>query len=135
EILLRKLRRLEGYIDRRRQLARRYADILGSTSLQLPVEAPHNRHVYYVYVVRHPQRDRLIEELAKREVLVNVSYRWPIHIMRGYESLGYREGQFPHTEAAAREIFSLPMYPSLTEQEQDTVCRALGEILGERVQL
>lgn len=135
EILLRKLKRLEGYLARRREIARRYDAALSGTSLALPQVAPGNEHVYYLYVVRHPERDRIIAELAKREILVNICYPWPIHTMRGYASLGYREGDLPETEAAARQVFSLPLYPTLTDAQQDTVCRALGEILGESVRL
>jgi aminotransferase EvaB len=129
EILLRKLARLESYVARRRALAQRYDRLLAGTGLALPRESPGNRHAYYLYVCRHPARDRIIERLAAREIIVNISYPWPIHLMRGYASLGYKPGSLPLTEQAAQEIFSLPMYPSLTEAEQDAVCKALGEIL------
>jgi len=69
--------------------------------------------------------------LAAREVNVNISYPWPIHTMTGYARLGYKEGDLPRTEQAAREIFSLPMYPSLTNAEQDTAIAALLETLAE----
>jgi aminotransferase EvaB len=133
EILLRKLKRLDANNDRRRDLARRYNHILGPTSLALPAEAAGNRHVYYTYVVAHPARDRIMKELAARDIHVNISYPWPIHTMRGYSSLGYKEGDFPVTEAAAKRIFSLPMYPGLTEKDQDTVCQALAAILSEGI--
>ena len=71
-----------------------------------------------------------MEELKKREILLNISYAWPIHIMRGYSYLGYKAGDFPVAEKAANEIFSLPMYPGLTFEEQDQVCATLTEILG-----
>jgi dTDP-3-amino-2,3,6-trideoxy-4-keto-D-glucose/dTDP-3-amino-3,4,6-trideoxy-alpha-D-glucose/dTDP-2,6-dideoxy-D-kanosamine transaminase len=128
-ILLTKLPKLEGYIQRRRLLAHRYADALANTDLVLPTEEAGNRHAYYLYVCRHPRRDEIIAELAKRDIFVKVDYPWPIHLMSGYAGLGYTEGDFPETERAAKEIFSLPMYPSLTEAEQDTVCAALHEIL------
>jgi len=131
EILRRKLAHLDDYIARRRQLARRYDEVLADTPLILPQEAPGNRHTYYLYVVRHPRRDEIIAALKARDILVNVSYPWPIHVMRGYQCLGYREGDLPHTEAAAKEVFSLPMYPSLTDAEQQAVCDALHEILAE----
>ena len=99
------------------------------SGLVLPETAPGNAHVYYLYVVRHPARDAIIRELGARGIVVNVSYPWPIHTMRGYAHLGYPEGSLPATEKAAREIFSLPMYPSLTDAEQDRVCEALHEIL------
>ncbi len=132
EILLRKLSRLDGYIDKRRALTARYNQILEGTSLILPQVAEGNYHVYYIYVARHAERDRIIRELATRDIVVNVSYPWPIHMMRGYGFLNYKEGDLPHTESAAKEIFSLPMYPELSYADQDKVCTALGEILGER---
>ena len=95
----------------------------------LPVTASGNHHVYYLYVVRHPARDAILQELAARYILVNVSYRWPVHTMPAYAHADYPEGSLPETEQAAREIFSLPMYPSLTDAEQDRVCEALHEIL------
>lgn len=128
-ILLRKLTRLDGYIARRQALARRYDERLATSGLTLPVTASGNSHAYYVYVVRHPERDRILRELAARDIHLNVSYPWPIHTMRGYASLGYAEGDLPATEAAAREIFSLPMYPALTDAEQDRVCEALRDVL------
>ena len=133
EILLRKLNRLDQYIARRHALAQRYDRILSATSLVLPKTAPGNSHVFYVYVVRHPERDRILAELAERDIHVNVSYPWPIHIMRGYADLGYHDGDFPETEKAAKEIFSLPMYPSLSDEAVDQTCAALGEILGETI--
>ncbi len=129
-ILLTKLEHLDTYIERRQTIASRYEEELADTGVTLPATDPGNLHAYYLYVARHPDRDLIIEELGKRDVVVNVSYPWPIHTMRAYESLGYRDGDLPETESAAKEIFSLPMYPSLTEEAQSRVCDALHEILG-----
>ncbi len=133
EILFRKLQRLDGYIASRRRLAARYDRILAGTSLVLPKTSPGNTHVYYLYVARHPDRDRILAELAKRDIHLNISYPWPIHIMRGYADLGYEEGDFPQAEKAAREIFSLPMYPRLSDEALEITCAALGDILGEKI--
>jgi dTDP-3-amino-2,3,6-trideoxy-4-keto-D-glucose/dTDP-3-amino-3,4,6-trideoxy-alpha-D-glucose/dTDP-2,6-dideoxy-D-kanosamine transaminase len=130
EILRRKLRRLDGYIERRRALADRYKNQLAGIALKLPEELPDNFHVYYIYVVRHPQRDAVLDALKERGILLNVSYRWPVHTMTGFAELGYRQGDLPETEAAADQIFSLPMFPTLTDQEQDVVSTALHEIAG-----
>jgi aminotransferase EvaB len=135
EILLRKLKRLDQYNARRRQLAQRYDQVLASTSLVLPKVDAKNTHVYYIYVARHPDRDRILAELAKRDIHLNVSYPWPIHTMRGYARLGYEAGDFPYAEKAAKEIFSLPMYPALSDEAQEQTCRALAEILGEKISL
>jgi aminotransferase EvaB len=84
EILRTKLRRLDGYIARRRELARRYNEQLSGTSLILPRVSPGSFHAYYLYVVRHPHRDDMMERLKDYDIYVNVSYPWPIHTMRGY---------------------------------------------------
>jgi dTDP-3-amino-2,3,6-trideoxy-4-keto-D-glucose/dTDP-3-amino-3,4,6-trideoxy-alpha-D-glucose/dTDP-2,6-dideoxy-D-kanosamine transaminase len=135
EILLRKLKHLDGYIAKRQALAERYDRMLASTSLKLPMVVPGNEHVFYIYVCAHHERDRIIAELKKQNIMVNISYPWPIHTMRGFSYLGYAEGDLPHTEKAARQIFSLPMYPALTFTAQDRVCQVLGEILGEPVRI
>ena len=132
-ILLLKLARLDAAIARRRAIAARYEQALAATSLMLPRTLPSNTHVYYLYVCRHPERDRILSEMARHDVLLNVSYPHPIHLMPAYQEFGYRQGDFPEAERAAREIFSLPMYPSLTGAQQASVCRALGEVLGEPV--
>jgi aminotransferase EvaB len=129
-ILSGKLLHLDDYIARRQALATRYDRQLADSGLRLPAIEPGNSHAYYLYVVRHPQRDAIIAELAERDIIVNVSYRYPIHTMRAYSYLGYHGGELPHTEQAMQEIFSLPMYPGLTDAEQDTVCTALHEILA-----
>ena len=135
EILLRKLSHLNQYILKRQELACRYDQILSKTSLTLPKIMDGNTHVYYIYVCRHKRRDHIIEELKRRDILVNISYPWPIHMMRGYQYLGYSEGSLPQTELAAKEIFSLPMYPMLSYTQQDTVCFAIAEILEEKITL
>lgn len=129
EILRRKLRHLDGYIARRRQLASQYEEKLAGLGLLLPEVGTGNRHAYYLYVVRHKRRDEIIARLKEMGIFLNVSYPWPIHTMRGYAHLGYKEGDLPMTEAAAKEIFSLPMYPTLTDEEQGIVCKALYDIL------
>jgi dTDP-3-amino-2,3,6-trideoxy-4-keto-D-glucose/dTDP-3-amino-3,4,6-trideoxy-alpha-D-glucose/dTDP-2,6-dideoxy-D-kanosamine transaminase len=130
EILRRKLCRLDNYLAARRSIADRYAEALAGTDLILPRVVDGNDHVYYLYVVRHPQRDRIIEAMKKYDISLNVSYPWPVHIMSGFAKLGYAPGSLPVTEALAGEIFSLPMYPSLPRDTQDRVIDALCEVLG-----
>jgi len=128
-ILLKKLAHLDAYVQRRRELAAIYDEMLADTSLTLPYRDPNGKHAFYLYVCRHPQRDAIIARLAEQDILANVSYPWPIHTMDGYRSLGYTAGDFPHTEAAANEIFSLPMYPSLDTAAQLQVIEHLKQIL------
>lgn len=130
EILRRKLRHLDEYVAGRRAVADRYAEALSDTELVLPSVVPGNEHVYYVYVVRHPRRDDIIEALKAYGISLNISYPWPVHTMTGFAHLGYREGALPVTERVAKEIFSLPMYPSLGKDTQDKVVSALREVLA-----
>ena len=127
-ILLKKLNHLDEYILTRRKIAKRYDNELSSTSMILPRERLDNKYVYYVYVVKHPKRDLFIEKLRERDIHVNISYPWPIHTMAGYEYLGWKDGDLPITERYANEIFSLPMYPTLTNDEQTEVINTVKEI-------
>ncbi|APU13211.1 MULTISPECIES: DegT/DnrJ/EryC1/StrS family aminotransferase [Actinoalloteichus] len=129
EILRRKLPRLDDYVARRRAVAERYAEGLADTDLVLPSVAAGNEHVYYVYVVRHPRRDDIIARLKERDIHLNISYPWPVHTMTGFAHLGYERGALPVTEELAGEIFSLPMYPSLSQKVQDEVISTLREVL------
>ena len=127
-VLLVKLKHIDEWIERRRQIAKRYDEELNGI-LDLPIEAEHNRHAYYIYVVAHTDRDRIMEELTERDIHLNISYPWPVHTMIGYKHLGYMDGDLPITERRANEIFSLPMYPTLTDDEQTIVIKALKEII------
>lgn len=134
EILRGKLRRLDAYISGRRAIAQRYdealADLAEPGGLVLPAVTPGNQHVYYLYVVRHPRRDEIIERLRAYDVSLNISYPWPVHTMAGFEHLGYAKGSLPVTEKLAGEVFSLPMYPSLPPDRQQAVIQALREVLA-----
>lgn len=123
-----KLKRLDQDIARRRAIAARYDEALAGSAYATPVTAPGNRHAYYLYVVAHPERERILETLRTRGILLNISYPWPIHIMPAYARLGYAPGDLPRTEAVAGRIFSLPMFPGLTCEDQETVIRTLLEI-------
>lgn len=127
-ILLTKLPRIERYIARRREIAAMYQEGLAGSGLILPQEAAYGRHAYYLYVVRHPRRDAIIEGLRAHNIHVNISYPWPIHTMTAYQHLGWKTGDLPETEAAAREIFSLPMFPSLTDEEVQRVISAFEDL-------
>ncbi|MER7700121.1 MULTISPECIES: DegT/DnrJ/EryC1/StrS family aminotransferase [unclassified Streptomyces] len=132
EILRRKLTRLDSYVAGRRAVARRYEEGLGDLAdkgLLLPSVNEGNEHVYYVYVVRHPRRDEIIEALKGYGISLNISYPWPVHTMSGFAGLGYGEGSLPVTERLAKEIFSLPMYPSLPVGLQEKVISAVREVV------
>lgn len=130
-ILLRKLQHLDEYLARRRQLAGLYRRELAGTELQLPGTGENNVHSYYLFVCRHPQRDFILQYLREREIFLNISYPWPVHIMPAFAHLGYQTGDLPETERAAKEIFSLPMFPSLTDEEALQTCALLKQALAQ----
>lgn len=121
-ILALKLPRVEGWIDRRREIASRYRQGLAGCGLRLPKENDYGRHVYHLFVVETiDDRDAALRRIEARGLKCGVQYRWPVHLMRGYEDLGYRPGQFPVAERKAQQIFSLPIYPHLKDEEVDEV--------------
>ncbi|MDX3195169.1 DegT/DnrJ/EryC1/StrS family aminotransferase [Streptomyces sp. MN03-5084-2B] len=128
-ILRRKLTRLDGYISRRQTIAARYAEAFEGTDLITPKVVQGNTHVYYVYVVRHPARDKIIEALKPHDISLNISYPWPVHTQTGFAYLGYAKGSLPVTEEVADEIFSLPMYPSLSDSDQERVIERVQTVL------
>lgn len=125
-----KLAHINEYLVRRRTLAKYYDEQLKNTDLVLPITALGNQHAFYLFVCHHPKRGIIISELQKRNIFVNISYPWPIHTMSGYTFLSYKEGGLPQTEAVCREIYSLLMYPTITEEELECVSSALRDILG-----
>jgi aminotransferase EvaB len=121
-ILALKLPRIERWIARRRDIASRYRLGFVGCGLRLPEERSYGRHVYHLFVVETAgDRDAALERIASRGLRCGVQYRWPIHMMRGYQDLGYRQGQFPVAEKKARHIFSLPIFPHLKDEEVDEI--------------
>jgi aminotransferase EvaB len=121
-ILSLKLPRIEDWISRRRDIAARYRAGFAGTGLRMPKENCWSRHVYHLFVAEtSDDRDALLQRIESRGLKCGVQYRWPIHLMRGYQHLGYRAGQFPVAEKKAQHIFSLPIYPHLRDEEVDEV--------------
>jgi dTDP-4-amino-4,6-dideoxygalactose transaminase len=122
-----KLRHLERWNATRCQVATRYRALLEDTLLALPDEAEGRRHVWHLYVVRYPERDRLQQALAAAGIATGLHYSIPVHLQPAYASLGYRLGDFPVTEKVAQECLSLPIYAELSEKEQERIARILKQ--------
>ena len=109
-ILLKKLPHLDEWINRRRQIAERYNRELKDTNLELPKEHKDNKHAYYIYVVAHKDRDQIMKSLTEKNIHLNISYPWPIHIMDAYKHFVCSTCDcLTKTEDMAKKIFSLPM--------------------------
>ncbi len=125
-----KLRYLEAWTEARRAAARRYDQLLAGTGVPVPEALPHNRHVYHVYAIRTSRRPDFQASLLKDGVQTGIHYPIPVHLLPAYADLGYKAGQFPHSERAANEVLSLPMYPELTAPMQEQVAAAIRKARG-----
>jgi dTDP-4-amino-4,6-dideoxygalactose transaminase len=124
-----KLRKLEQWTEARRAAAKHYDQLLAGV-VPTPFAAPNSRHVYHIYAIRSPNRARWQEELNARGVQTGIHYPIPIHQLPAYEDLGYRLGQFPHSERAAAETLSLPMFPEITAEQRVKVAEAVKAVAG-----
>jgi UDP-4-amino-4,6-dideoxy-N-acetyl-beta-L-altrosamine transaminase len=132
---LSQLQRLPTFISRRQMLAERYATTLKALPLTLPGQRPDDQSAWHLFVVRlaldaiRPSHREVFETLRSREIGVNLHYI-PIHTQPYYQRMGFRWGDFPEAERYYAEALSLPMYPGLTECEQDHVVSVLHEVLA-----
>ena len=122
-----KLKHLDHWTRERRRVAKRYHELLADTPLQLPLEADYAESAYHLYVVRHPRRDDLKKHLEANQVGCALHYPLPLHLQKCYQSLGYKAGDFPVAEKAARECLSLPIYPELTEEQIQRVATVVRD--------
>jgi dTDP-4-amino-4,6-dideoxygalactose transaminase len=136
-----KLKYITGWNEARRAIAERYDSLFRAAGLAeagpypgrgvvLPHEVPGSRHVWHQYVIRSARRDALREFLATRKIGSEIYYPAPLHLQEALKNLGYQKGSFPEAERAAREVLSLPIFPELREDEQQTVVNAIAEFLS-----
>jgi dTDP-4-amino-4,6-dideoxygalactose transaminase len=126
-----KLKHLPVWTETRRQLAARYHRLLAGCEIQQPVEAPGRESAWHLFVVLHPQRDRIREQLESRGIQAGLHYPIPLHLQRAYAHLGGSVGDFPVAERVGRECLTLPLYAEMTTEQQDAVVAHLREILQE----
>lgn len=125
-----KLHYLDSWNERRRLAARRYNELLADLPVIKPWESPDAYHVYHQYTIRTPERDRLAAHLKGCDIGTMIYYPLPLHRQKLYVNPGYTEGRLPISEAISREVLSLPMYPELTEAQQQQVAQAFWEFYG-----
>jgi len=127
-----KLPSLDRWSDERASKAAFYSKLLSEAELSFPLVTPQvradGRHIFHQYVIRVPgNRDALMEHLKARGIGTKVYYPIPLHLQACFNYLGYKEGQFPETESAAKETFALPAYPELTDEQQVYVVEAIRD--------
>jgi len=135
-----KLKYIDGWNQARRAVAEKYDELFAAAGsaesgpypthgIVLPQEVPGSKHVWHQYVIRTARRDELREFLATRQIGSEIYYPVPLHLQEALKPLGYKEGDFPEAERAAREVLALPIFPELREDEQQTVVNAIAEFL------
>ena len=121
-----KLKYLDRWLDGRRRNAAFYCESLSrSGTIKLPYEMPHSRHTYNQFVIRTVRRDELIAQFKQKQIGCEVYYPLPLHLQACFKELGYKAGDLPASEAAARETLALPIYAELTAEMLEAVAKAV----------
>jgi dTDP-4-amino-4,6-dideoxygalactose transaminase len=134
-ILRVKLPHLDSWSDKRKENADLYRSLLFDAGVTeqviLPLERADIRHIYNQYVVRvtDGKRDALKQFLAENEIGTDIYYPVPLHLQECFEYLGYKKGDFPESERAARETLAIPIYPELTDAQQMFVAEKIVEFI------
>ena len=137
-----KLKYIDQWNQRRREVAELYDKLLVESGLASPATRggwaakepvrllctlKQAHHIYHQYVIRCMRRDALRQHLQSRGIGSEVYYPVPLHMQECFSYLGYREGELPHTERAAKEVLALPIFPEITEDEQHRVIDAIRD--------
>ena len=129
-VLLVKLPHLTAWSEARRRNAAFYDEKFAGTIVQTPYINPDCVSIFNQYVIRVPKRDELIAYLKEKGVMCEIYYPHPMHLQECFSYLGYKQGEFPESEKAAREVLALPIYPELTNQMQNYVVETIMSFLA-----
>jgi dTDP-4-amino-4,6-dideoxygalactose transaminase len=129
-----KLRHLETWTEARRKVVSLYNNLLADCTVETPAEMPWARHVYHVYTLRAEDRDSLHADLLSAGIQTGIHYPIPVHLQPAYADLGYGKGAFPQSEAAAKQVLSLPLYPELSSQSAKEVAENVKKMVASRGQ-
>jgi dTDP-4-amino-4,6-dideoxygalactose transaminase len=122
------LQQLDAWNAQRREAAHRYAELGLADLVELPEDAP--GHVYHLFVTRSPDRDRIAGALSAAGIASASHYVVPLHLQPALAYLGYREGDLPETEKAARENLCLPLWAGITQEQQEQVVDTVRAAVG-----
>jgi len=128
--LLVKLPHLEDWSKARRRNAAYYNEKFAGTAVKPPDINPDCVSIYNQYVIRVPRRDEVVAHLRKNDIGCEIYYPLPIHLQECFRYLGYKEGDFPEAEKAAKEVLAIPVYPELTDKMKDSVADTIVSFPG-----
>lgn len=126
-ILRIKLRKIEAWTDRRREIAEKYDQAFADTDYILPAIQENGKHVYHLYILQSDQREKLTSYLKEKGIATGIYYPVPMHLQKVFTDLEYNEGDLPNAEYLSHRTFALPMFAELTEEEQDEIIQAVKE--------
>ena len=129
-LALSQLNRADAGLERRQAIADRYTAAFEKAGIELPHVPAGSQHAWHLYVIRTNKRKALYDYLRTKNIFCQVHYI-PVHTMPYYKQFGWKKGDFPHSEAYYENCLSLPMYPALTDQQQDFVINEIIRFLND----
>jgi len=129
-VLLVKLSYLDDWSEARRRNAALYNEKFTDTVVETPYIHPDCVSIYNQYVIRIPKRDEVVAHLRKENIGCEIYYPCPMHLQECFRNLGYKQGDFPETEKASKEVLAIPVYPELTDDMQDCVAEKIISFVG-----
>ena len=124
-ILRVKLKEIDKWNAKRREIVEVYNKELQNNSLVTPVAKDYNEHVYHMYILQSENREEVLEKLKKAGIATGVYYPVPLHLQKVYKDLGYKEGDMPVSEYLSHRTFAIPVYPELTEEQVNYILSKL----------
>jgi UDP-2-acetamido-2-deoxy-ribo-hexuluronate aminotransferase len=128
-ILIEKLKMLEYFLDNRRDIANKYTSEL-SKLFKTPPTILDRSHTFHQYCIQTEKRDELSKFLEKKGIASAIYYPIPLHLQQAFQFLNYQKGDFPISESVAKEILALPIFPMMTELQQEYIISAAKEFKG-----
>jgi dTDP-4-amino-4,6-dideoxygalactose transaminase len=120
-ILSVKLKEIDSWNAKRREIVELYNEALQNSDLVTPVARGYNDHVYHMYILQSENREEVLTKLKEAGIATGVYYPVPLHLQKVYKNLGYKEGDMPVSEYLSHRTFAIPVYPELTKEQIDYI--------------
>lgn len=120
-ILSVKLKEIDSWNAKRREIVELYNEALQNSDLVTPVARDYNDHVYHMYILQSENREEVLAKLKEAGIATGVYYPVPLHLQKVYKNLGYKEGDMPVSEYLSHRTFAIPVYPELTKEQIDYI--------------
>lgn len=128
-ILRKKLTHLDEFVEGRRKNAQLFNEALKDTEYETPIEGEGSYHSYYIYALKHPNAQKIMEKLKSNGVPCGTYYPVPLHLQGAFAQLGYKEGDLPVTEELSKTSFAIPVFPELFDEEREYIIEQLMKAL------